>query len=489
MSDSSSSEDETEKHLKSRKMSIGKDISAEEADHQVDVDGLNEEKTFEELGVRDVLCEACTRLGWKLPTKVQSVAIPLALAGRDVIGLAETGSGKTAAFALPILQALLDTPQKLFALILTPTRELAFQIAEQFDALGASIGLLVAVIVGGVDMVTQALALAKRPHIIVATPGRLVDHLENTKGFNLRALKFLVMDEADRILNMDFEVELDKILKVIPKERKTYLYSATMTKKVAKLERASLRDPARVEVCSKYKTVDKLKQHYIFIPQKYKEAYLVYILNEMAGQTAIVFCATCASTMKMALMLRQLGFGAVPLHGQMSQAKRLGSLNKFKSKVRPILVCTDVASRGLDIPNVDAVLNYDVPSQSKDYVHRVGRTARAGRSGVSITFVTQYDVEVYQRIEHLIGKKLPLYETVENDVMLLVERVEEAMRAAKQELKEMEEKKNKGKKRRKGEDSDDEVNDDSTEGTYRKKIKAPKIHIRNRGAKFNKARR
>uniref|UniRef100_F1L6E3 RNA helicase n=1 Tax=Ascaris suum TaxID=6253 RepID=F1L6E3_ASCSU len=399
------------------------------------------------------------------------------------------GSGKTAAFALPILQALLDTPQKLFALILTPTRELAFQIAEQFDALGASIGLLVAVIVGGVDMVTQALALAKRPHVIVATPGRLVDHLENTKGFNLRALKFLVMDEADRILNMDFEVELDKILKVLPKERRTYLYSATMTKKVAKLERASLRDPARVEVCSKYKTVDKLKQHYIFIPQKYKEAYLVYILNEMAGQTAIVFCATCASTMKTALMLRQLGFGAVPLHGQMSQAKRLGSLNKFKSKVRPILVCTDVASRGLDIPNVDAVLNYDVPSQSKDYVHRVGRTARAGRSGVSITFVTQYDVEVYQRIEHLIGKKLPLYETVENDVMLLVERVEEAMKAAKQELKEMDEKKNKGKKRRKGEDSDDEVNDDSAEGTYRKKIKAPKIHIRNRGARFNKARR
>ncbi|VDM40980.1 unnamed protein product [Toxocara canis] len=488
MSDSSSSDDEAEMRMRSIKKTAEKDGTVNAA-NCADTDEADKEITFEQLGVRDVLCEACTRLGWKTATKVQCEALPLALAGRDVIGLAETGSGKTAAFALPILQALLDTPQKLFALVLTPTRELAFQIAEQFDALGASIGLLVAVIVGGVDMVTQALALAKRPHIIVATPGRLVDHLENTKGFNLRALKYLVMDEADRILNMDFEVELDKILKVIPKERKTYLYSATMTKKVAKLERASLRDPARVEVGSKYKTVDKLKQFYIFIPQKYKEAYLVYILNEMAGQTAIVFCATCASTMKTAVMLRQLGFGAVPLHGQMSQAKRLGSLNKFKSKARPILVCTDVASRGLDIPHVDAVLNYDVPSQSKDYVHRVGRTARAGRSGVSVTFVTQYDVEVYQRIEHLIGKKLPLYETVENEVMLLVERVEEAMKAAKQEMKEMEEKKKRGKKRRKGEESDDEINDDGEEGTYRKKIKASKIHIRNKGAMYGRVRR
>ncbi|VDN53877.1 unnamed protein product [Dracunculus medinensis] len=281
-------------------------------------------------------------------------------------------------------------------------------------------------------MVMQALALAKRPHIIVGTPGRLVDHLENTKGFNLRAVKYLVMDEADRILNMDFEVELDKILKVVPKERTTFLYSATMTKKVAKLERASLQNPVRIEVSSKYQTVDKLKQYYLFIPHKYKEAYLVYVLNEMSGQTSIVFCSTCSTSLKIAIMLRQLGFGAVPLHGQMSQNKRLASLNKFKSKTRPILVCTDVASRGLDIPHVDNVLNYDVPTQSKDYVHRVGRTARAGRSGVAVTFVTQYDVELYQRIENLIGKKLPLFETMENDVMLIVERVEEAQKAAKQ---------------------------------------------------------
>uniref|UniRef100_A0A915PZB3 RNA helicase n=1 Tax=Setaria digitata TaxID=48799 RepID=A0A915PZB3_9BILA len=406
----------------------------------------HDDTTFRELGVTDVLCDACDRLNWTKPTKVQIAALPHAFKKRDIIGLAETGSGKTAAFAIPILQALLETPQKLFALVLTPTRELAFQIGEQFEALGASIGILVAVIVGGVDMVTQSLALAKRPHIIIATPGRLVDHLENTKGFNLRALKYLVMDEADRILNMDFEVEMEKILKVIPKERRTYLYSATMTKKVAKLERASLNDPVRIE-----------------------EAYLVYILNEMAGQTAIVFCSTCATVLRIAIMLRKLGFGAVPLHGQLSQAKRLGSLNKFKSKTSTILVCTDVASRGLDIPHVDVVLNYDVPTQSKDYVHRVGRTARAGRSGVAVTFVTQYDIEIYQRIERLINKKLPLFETVENDVMLLVERVDEAQKLARRELKEMEEKR--GRKRKQHDDDDEEVNDADENSAFRKKLK------------------
>ncbi|KAM3727922.1 putative ATP-dependent RNA helicase [Dirofilaria immitis] len=415
------------------------------------VEEYDEDITFQKLGVTDVLCEACDRLNWKKPTKVQTAALPHAFKKRDIIGLAETG-------------------------------ELAFQIGEQFEALGASIGILIAVIVGGIDMVTQSLALAKRPHVIVATPGRLVDHLENTKGFNLRALKYLVMDEADRILNMDFEVELEKILKVIPKERRTYLYSATMTKKVAKLERASLNDPVRIEVNSKYQTVDKLKQYYIFIPYKYKEAYLVYILNEMAGQTAIIFCSTCVSALRTALMLRKLGFGAVPLHGQMSQAKRLGSLNKFKSKASTILVCTDVASRGLDIPHIDVVLNYDVPTQSKDYVHRVGRTARAGRSGIAVTFVTQYDVEIYQRIERLIGKKLPLFETVENDVMLLMERVDEAQKLAKREMKEMEEKK--GRKRRFDDDDGDEVNDAEEGNAFRKKLNRRQKGIRNGRRKF-----
>jgi len=393
--------------------------------------------SFKDLGINDVLCEACSQLGWKAPTKIQMESIPLALEGKDIIGLAETGSGKTGAFALPVLHNLLANPQRLYALILTPTRELAYQISEQFDALGATIGIKCAVIVGGMDMVAQSLMLTKKPHVIIATPGRMIDHLENTKGFNLRPLKYLIMDEADRILNMDFEDEVDKILKVIPKERNTFLFSATMTKKVAKLQRASLQNPVKVEVSTKFQTVEKLQQSYIFIPQKYKDCYLVSILNDLAGNSFMIFCGTCNNVKRICLLLRHLGFHAIPLHGQMSQSKRLGSLNKYKSKSRNILIATDVASRGLDIPHVDIVINFDIPTHSKDYIHRVGRTARAGRAGRSITFVTQYDVELYQRIEFLIDKKLPLHPMVEEEVMLLVERVSEAQRYAKMELKEM----------------------------------------------------
>ncbi|XP_068633244.1 ATP-dependent RNA helicase DDX47 [Battus philenor] len=412
--------------------------------------------TFKDLGIVDVLCEACEELKWKHPSKIQKESIPIALQGKDIIGLAETGSGKTGAFALPILQALLENPQRYFALILTPTRELAFQISEQFEALGASIGVKCAVIVGGMDMVAQALMLSKKPHIIIATPGRLVDHLENTKGFNLKALKFLVMDEADRILNMDFEVEVDKILRVIPRERRTYLFSATMTKKVQKLQRASLQDPVKIEVSTKYQTVEKLQQYYLFIPLKYKDVYLVHILNELSGNSFIVFVSTCAGALRAALLLRALGVPAVPLHGQMSQQRRLAALAKFKSKARSVLVCTDVASRGLDIPHVDVVVNLDIPLHSKDYIHRVGRTARAGRAGKAITFVSQYDVELYQRIEQLIGKQLPLYPTEESEVLVLQERVAEAQRLTKIEMKELEDKKSaKGKKR--GADSDDDT--------------------------------
>uniref|UniRef100_A0A8C6WE20 RNA helicase n=1 Tax=Neogobius melanostomus TaxID=47308 RepID=A0A8C6WE20_9GOBI len=407
-------------------------------------------------GVTEVLCEACDQLGWKSPTKIQIEAIPVALQGRDVIGLAETGSGKTGAFALPILQSLLDSPQRLHTLVLTPTRELAFQIAEQFEALGSSIGVKCAVVVGGIDMMSQSLVLAKKPHIVIATPGRLIDHLENTKGFSLRALKFLVMDEADRILNMDFETEVD---------RRTFLFSATMTKKVQKLQRAALKDPVKCAVSTKYTTVDKLQQYYIFIPSKYKDCYLVSILNDLAGNAFMIFCSTCNTAQRVALLLRNLGITAIPLHGQMGQNKRLGALNKFKSKSRSVLLATDVASRGLDIPHVDCVINYDIPTHSKDYIHRVGRTARAGRAGKSITFVTQYDVELFQRIESLIGKKLPAFPTQEDEVMMLVERVSEAQRFARLEMKEQGEKR----KRPKGGDGD---NDDTEQASgVRKMVK------------------
>ncbi|KAH0494558.1 hypothetical protein TgHK011_001175 [Trichoderma gracile] len=409
-------------------------------------DAPEEPKTFKELGIVDSLCEACESLNYKRPTAIQAKAIPVALQGRDVIGLAETGSGKTAAFALPILQALLEKPQPLFGLVLAPTRELAAQIGQSFEALGALISLRCAVIVGGLDMVPQAIALGKKPHIIVATPGRLVDHLEKTKGFSLRSLKYLVMDEADRLLDMDFGPSIDKILKFIPRERRTYLFSATLSSKVESLQRASLRDPVRVSVSSsKYQTVSTLLQHYILIPHKRKDTYLIYLVNEFAGKSIIIFTRTVFETQRIAILLRTLGFGAIPLHGQLSQSSRLGALNKFKGGSREILVATDVAARGLDIPAVDVVLNLDLPQDSKTYIHRVGRTARAGKSGIAINIVTQYDFEIYQRIEAALGKKLDAYPTEKEEVMAFQSRVEEAQREARIEMKAFLENKGKGK--------------------------------------------
>ena len=422
----------------------GKEVSPDNV-QQGAVDSMRDvdqsQKSFPDLGIIDSLCDACASLDFKNPTPIQKEAIPVALGGRDVIGLAETGSGKTAAFALPILQALLDKPQPMFGLVLAPTRELAYQISQQFEALGSLINVKCAVIVGGMDMVPQAIALAKKPHIVVATPGRLLDHLENTKGFSLRQLRYLVMDEADRLLDLDFGPILDKILQVLPRERRTMLFSATMNTKLDNLTRAALREPVHVSISSSsYQTVKNLKQRYIFIPHKFKDIYLVHLLHEYAGQTCILFTRTVHETQRLAFLLRALGRSAIPLHGQMPQSARLGALSKFRSKSRDILVATDVAARGLDIPSVDLVLNFDLPPDSKTYVHRVGRTARAGKSGVAVSVVTQYDIEIFQRIEKALGKKLDELRTERDEVMVFAERVGEAQRVAITEMKNLKEK-------------------------------------------------
>jgi ATP-dependent RNA helicase DDX47/RRP3 len=357
-----------------------------------------------------------------------------------VIGVAETGSGKTGAFALPVLQGLLDTPQNqlkpFFALVLAPTRELAAQISQAFEALGSGILLRCALIVGGLPMMDQQVALQKKPHVIVATPGRLLDHLEDTKGFSLHSLKYLILDEADRMLDMDFADILDKILKFLPRERRTMLFSATMSKKVESLQRASLRDPVRVSVSdSKYQTVATLKQSFLFIPVKHKDTYLVYLVNEFAGEKTIIFCRTIYETQRLAILLRSLGFPSVPLHGGLSQSARLGALNKFRSGSKDILVATDVAARGLDIPKTDFIINYDIPDDSKTYIHRVGRTARAGLSGHAVSITTQYDIEIWLRIEATLGKKIDMYDADKEAVMVFSPRVEESQRLARVEMK------------------------------------------------------
>lgn len=313
------------------------------------------------------------------------------------------------------------------------------QIGQAFEALGSLIALRVAVLVGGLDMTPQAIALGKKPHIVVATPGRLLDHLEKTKGFSLQRLRYLVMDEADRLLEeMDFGPILEKILKFMPRERRTFLFSATMTTQVERLQRASLRDPLRASVsASQYATVKTLVQHYLFIPHLHKDTYLVYLLDAFAGRAAIVFVRQQAEAQRLAILCRHLGLPAVPLHGGLSQSARLGALNKFRAGARRILVATDVAARGLDIPNVDVVVNFDLPQDSKTYIHRVGRTARAGRAGRSIAMVTQFDLELYGRIEAALGKKLDEFPTERDEVMVFRRRVEEAQRQARIELREL----------------------------------------------------
>ncbi|KAE9393558.1 DEAD-domain-containing protein [Gymnopus androsaceus JB14] len=394
--------------------------------------------TFAELGLSGPVLETLEQMKYTKPTPVQIECIPPGIEGRDIIGIAPTGSGKTAAFALPILHNLWNKPQSLLGCILAPTRELAFQIASQFDALGSGIGVRTIVIVGGEeDRVTQAVMLAKKPHIVVATPGRLLDHLKVTKGFNLRNIKFLVLDEADRLLDSDFGIAIDEILKNVPAERTTYLFSATLTDKVAKLQRANLRNPVKVQASTKYQTVSTLLQYYTFCSLVKKEAALVSLLNSMAQNTIIVFVRTTDTCQRFAIMLRILGFHCVPLHGKLSQSQRLGALNRFKSKGCKILVATDLAGRGLDIPTVDVVINYDCPSDSKDYIHHVERTARAGRSGKSILIASQYDVEVVLRLEKALKHKLDLYPGYDPDeVDILHERVDEAARVTKNQLNE-----------------------------------------------------
>lgn len=423
----------------------------------VDADAPTRFDRFAELELVPELLELIEGMKFTTPTPIQAELIPQALAGKDIIGLAVTGLGKTAAFAIPILQALAMEKLPFFALVLAPTRELAYQIKDTFDALGRLMGMRSVCIVGGMNMMEQALELLKKPHVIVATPGRIMDHLELTKGFSLRKLRYLVMDEADRLLDMDFGPALDKILKVIPRERHTYLFSATMTNKIEKLQRASLRDPVRVAVLSKYETAENLQQLMMLVSDGYKNTYLVHLLNEHIGKLTIIFCRTVVHAQRTALMLTILGFHACPLHGQLTQTQRLGSLNKFKAGKANILLATDVAARGLDIPSVDLVINYDIPTDSKAYIHRVGRTARAGRLGKSVSLVTQYDLEMYLRIEAVLQKKLPKDPAPPRAVLEPLHiHVDKALVEAIRQTKEFTDQRQRGRKRRDDRDKEEQ---------------------------------
>ncbi|EDR26857.1 ATP-dependent rRNA helicase RRP3, putative [Entamoeba dispar SAW760] len=430
-------------------------------------DTASKQKTFKDLGLIPEVLKVVEYLGYKKPTKIQENSIPVALQKKDIIGIAQTGSGKTASFLLPMIQHLLNVKEKnraFYCIIIEPTRELAAQVVEVLDEIGKALpGLMSCLLVGGMDVMKQSVQLAKRPHVIVGTPGRIVYHIKNTKGVeeSIQKVKFLVIDEADKLLEMDFANEIDYLIEKLPSQRTTMLFSATMSTKVEKLQRASLTHPVKIkEEEQKYQTVDTLRQEYCFIPFKYRDGYLLSILKETEGKSIIIFTMKCSGCTKLVMMLRQLGYAAIPLHGKMSQQKRLIALEKFKSGKRGILVATDVASRGLDIPNVDIVINYDCPLEPKDYIHRVGRTARAGKSGYAITLVTQYSIELYQRIETMIEKKLNEYKVNEKEAIAYSQKANDAMRIVSQQLKEEAQKKKeklqKGQKKLNEEEDNDE---------------------------------
>ncbi|KAI8921101.1 P-loop containing nucleoside triphosphate hydrolase protein [Powellomyces hirtus] len=389
-------------------------------------------RSFRELGLDSWLEDALRSLSIKEPSEIQQACIPEILAGRDVIGSATTGSGKTAAFALPILQKLAEDPFGIFALVVTPTRELAFQIAEQFRVLGAGVNLKQSVVVGGLDMMTQALELSRRPHVIVATPGRLVDHINSsTDAVNLKRLKFLVFDEADRLLDDTFADDLAVILDQLPKKRQTLLFSATMTEEIKSLNFSSSSKPFTYQCNSRFDTVEKLDQRYVFISSTVRDAYLAHLVKtNFEGKTMIIFTGKCRTCERLRVMLRELGLKSTALHAQMSQSDRLGSLAKFKGGIVPILLATDVGSRGLDIPTVQVVMNYELPADATDYIHRVGRTARAGRGGMSVSLVTQHDINVLLNIEKKMQKKMQELPVVENEVLEILNEVALAQRVA-----------------------------------------------------------
>lgn len=346
------------------------------------------------------------------------------------MGCAKTGSGKTAAFVLPVLQKLSEDPYGIFCLVLTPTRELAYQIAEQFRVLGKPLGLRDCIIVGGMDMVSQAMELSNQPHVVVATPGRLADHIRSSNTFSMSKIQFLILDEADRLLEQgctDFTRDLETIMGILPAKRQTLLFSATLTDTLQELKSIAMNKPFFWESKSETRTVEELDQRYILTPEKVKDAYLVHLIQTFTDEhddwSIIIFTNTCKNCQILTMMLRQFNFPTISLHSMMKQKQRFANLAMFKASVYKILIATDVAARGLDIPTVQVVINHNTPGLPKIYIHRVGRTARAGRNGVSITLVTQYDIHLVHAIEEQTQTKLKEYPVQEKEVLKILTQV------------------------------------------------------------------
>ncbi len=368
-----------------------------------------ETKTFAELGLSKTLQSAIEAAGYTSPTPIQSAAIPVALTGRDVLGIAQTGTGKTASFVLPMINRLETGRARARmprSLILAPTRELAAQVAQSFEKYGVHHKLTLALLIGGVSMDDQVKKLDRGVDVLIATPGRLLDHFQRGR-IMLMGVEILVIDEADRMLDMGFIPDIEKICKLLPPRRQTLFFSATMPPEITRLVSQFLKDPERIEVAPPATTAKTITQRFVFCPDGEdwaKREMLRRLIAEQNVKNAIIFCNRKVDVAILHRSLVKHGFSAGALHGDMDQKSRMETLDKFRSGDLMLLAASDVAARGLDIPDVSHVFNFDLPWQSDDYVHRIGRTGRAGKEGFSASLVTVEELKSLKDIEKMLGE-------------------------------------------------------------------------------------
>ncbi len=358
-------------------------------------------KNFEGFGLNPALAESLVRMKYTVPTPIQAQAIPLALQGRDIMGSAQTGTGKTAAFAIPLIESLLKNPRG-SALVLTPTRELGKQIMDiMHQLLGYKSKINTAFLIGGESMGKQFAQLKQQPRLIVGTPGRINDHLERG-SLKLHDTGFLVLDETDRMLDMGFSVQIDRIIKYLPAKRQTLMFSATLPKNIVKLSDGYLNNPERISVGSTINPSENIKQEIIRVTDEGKYAELVRELDLRKG-SIVIFVKTKYGTERLAKKLNNEDFSADAIHGDLKQSRRDRVIREFRKKAYRILVATDVACRGLDIPHIEHVINYDLPQVPEDYIHRIGRTARAGAEGSALCLISPQDGRKWHAIEELMN--------------------------------------------------------------------------------------
>lgn len=377
--------------------------------------------SFKSLNIIDPILKSLEQEGYKTPTPIQKESIPIVLSGKDLLGCAQTGTGKTAAFAIPILQLLYgsktnDNKKKIRSLIVTPTRELAIQINESFNAYGRFTGLNSTVVFGGVNQNPQTLILKRGVDILVATPGRLLDLM--SQGFvSLRNIEFFVLDEADRMLDMGFINDVKKIIAALPRERQSLFFSATMPPEIVKLSNTILSHPLKVEVTPSASTVDIVKQFVYFVDKKNKNALLIDILKDKNITTALVFTRTKHGADKVVKILAKYKISAEAIHSNKGQSARQRALANFKAHTTRVLVATDIAARGIDIEDMEYVINFEIPNIAETYVHRIGRTGRAGAKGTAYSFCDAEEKAYLRDIEKLIGKKIPVINDHEYPLM------------------------------------------------------------------------